>query len=123
GQRAGGPPGRQSRLGLNAAAMPPGARRDHSAGSERAGATSEGPAALRPAKTAHAVRSPATFTLVRHIPSRWSTPRMIAIPSTGMPALANTVERMMMPAPGADGVPIEAATVVTTTRPSAGRLI
>src|SRR5690606_39734272 len=49
-----------------------------------------------------------------------STPRMMAMPSSGTPTLLSTVERMTMPAPGADGVPSDAAMVVTSTRINIG---
>ena len=63
----------------------------------------------------HAVRSPVTFTAVRNIPSKRSTPIIMIIPSEGIPALLSTEAKITTPPPGMAGVPIDAATIVTTT--------
>jgi hypothetical protein len=52
-----------------------------------------------------ATRLPVTFRAVRHIYSRRSMPRMITMPSTGLPVLDDMLIRIAMLTPGMPGAP------------------
>ncbi len=62
--------------------------------------------------------SPVTFTVVLHISRKRSTPKMIPIPSVGIPNPARIVVKITIPIPGVLGVPIEAPTVVKRIKTS-----
>ena len=65
-------------------------------------------------KKLQAVRSPATLTEVLDISKILSTPKTKAIPAAGIPTVARIVAKIIIPTPGAEGVPIDAPTVMAT---------
>src|SRR2546426_486900 len=62
-----------------------------------------------------AVRSPQTFTVVRHISRMRSTPRMIAIPSAGTPTVASTTIKRGSEPPGTPAAPTAVMTLKIRT--------
>lgn len=55
--------------------------------------------------------SPVTLTVVLHMSKKRSTPKIIPIPSVGIPNPERIVAKITIPIPGVLGVPIEAPTV------------
>lgn len=55
--------------------------------------------------------SPVTLIVVLHMSKKRSTPKMIPIPSVGMPSPERIVAKITIPIPGVLGVPIDAPTV------------
>lgn len=58
--------------------------------------------------------SPSTLTDVRHMSNIRSTPKISAIPAAGIPTPSSTMLKMIIPAPGVAGEPIDAATDIVT---------